>query len=263
MPRLLGYPKHGAAKTVYLLLSNLALCFPVHSSLDLQQRRFLELASHDFFQVDLPTLELDIICTVFLFTLLIFRRGFELMTTSNRLIDIRHRVRTTAFHEAGNTFAAVHFGIPFSKVWILKRTDYENRQGEILGELTRVTPIHIPNYVGKLEEAKAEATLAFCGPLAECLAFPNQLDPALQTDNLSDLKVAWSFLRFATKLSNPTTQGDLTLPDSYVEKLLNECGRIAEGVVDGNIAAITRIAEALLKKWELSSDDVREVIAIS
>lgn len=182
------------------------------------------------------------------------------------MIDVRHRVRTTAFHEAGHTLAALHFGIPFLKVWILKRTDHEIREGEILGQLTRVTHVNKPDYFGKLDEAKAEAVLAFCGPLAECFAYPGQLDPGLQTDNLGDLIDARSILRFATTPCTPTNPNpfrdeDLARTASQVDRLLNECGRAAEVLVNGNRDAITRIADALLAQWDVPADEVRRIVA--
>jgi len=181
------------------------------------------------------------------------------------MIPIRHRVRTTAFHEAGHTFAAVHFGIPFLKVWILRRTDSENRAGEILGQLTRITPVNKPDYFGKIDEAKAEAILAFCGPLAECFAYPGQLDPGLQTDNLNDLIDARSIIRFATTPSTPTNQNpfrdeDLASTKPQVDQLLNECGRDAEVLVNGNRCAITRLAEALLVQWDIPAEEVKRLV---
>lgn len=175
------------------------------------------------------------------------------------MISIRHRVRTTAFHEAGHTFAAVHFGIPFLNVWILRRTDYENRAGESLGQLTRINPVNKADYFGKIDEAKAEAILAFCGPLAECFAYPGQLDPGLQTDDLTDAR---SILRFATTPCTPTNQNpfldeDLNSTKTQVDQLLNECGHAAEALVNENRYAITRLAEALLAQWRIPAEEVK------
>ena len=187
------------------------------------------------------------------------------LASVTRVIPIRHRVRTTAFHEAGHTFAAVHFGIPFLNVWILQRTDYENRAGENLGQLTRITPVNKSDYFGKIDEAKAEATLAFCGPLAECLAYPGQLDPGLQTDNQNDWIDARSILRFATTPCTPTNHNpfrdeDLNATKTQVDQLLNECGHTAEALVNENREAITRLAEALLAQWDISAEEVKRLM---
>ena len=181
------------------------------------------------------------------------------------MIPIPYRVRSTAFHEAGHTFAAVHFGIPFSKVWLLRRTDFEVRENETLGQLTRITPVNKPDYFGKLEAAKQEAVLAFSGPLAECFAHPGLQDPGLQTHNIGDLTVARSILRFATtpctpENENPFRDEDLAQTSQFVDQLLNECGKAAEVLVNGNQAAITRIADALLARWELSADEVLQLM---
>lgn len=181
------------------------------------------------------------------------------------MIPLRHRVRTTAFHEAGHAFAAVHFRIPFLKVWILRRTDYENRVGEILGQVTRITPVNKPDFFGKISEAKTEAILALCGPLAEPCAFPGQLDPGLQNENRNDLFEARSILRFATTPCIQTNQSpfreeDLNSTKPQVDRLLDECGLTAETLVVRNVDAITRLAEALLAQWEIPAEEVKQLV---
>ncbi len=180
------------------------------------------------------------------------------------MIPFRFRVRTTAFHEAGHAIAALEFGIPFSKVSILKRTDFENRSGESLGQLTRISPVNKPDYFGRLEEAKAEAVLAFCGPLAECLAYGELKDPDLAGSNLGDFKDARSILRFATTPCIPTnpdpfSPADIARTQAQVDELLNECGRVAEQLVKTNESTIQRIAEALLDHWDVPADEVKQL----
>lgn len=177
------------------------------------------------------------------------------------MIDFRHRLRTTAFHEAGHTIAAVHYGIPFSKVWILKRTDFEDRSCETLGQLTRITPVYKPNYFGKLDDAKAEAVLAFCGPIAECLAYTELNDPDFAGTNQGDFHDARSILRFATTPCTPTNPdpflpADLARTQLQVGQLLSDCGRAAEQLVKAKEATIRRIAEALLDHWEVPAEEV-------
>src|SRR5258706_92573 len=106
-------------------------------------------------------------------------------------------LRSTAFHEAGHAVAAVLKRIAFSKVWILRRKDSDPvPQNVELGQLTRVTPINKPDFVGKVDKAKVEAIQAFAGPIAECLAYPG-MQPDWQL-NIGDFIEARSVLRFAT-----------------------------------------------------------------
>ncbi|WP_422930126.1 hypothetical protein [Singulisphaera sp. PoT] len=179
------------------------------------------------------------------------------------MIDIRHWVETTAFHEAGHAMAAAHYGIPFSKVWILKRTNFEIRCGEILGQLIRINAIDKPSFFGRVEDAKAEAVLSFCGPLAECRPYPpGCLHPDFGSANLNDWLDARSILRFATTPCSkeglePFKEDDLQQTKSLVDELLNECGSEAMRLVSKNLPAIERIARGLLSHWELMPSEVQ------
>ena len=105
-------------------------------------------------------------------------------------------LKATAYHEAGQTVAALVLGITFSKVWILNRKETDTfPDGVNIGEMTRPEPIHKPKFAGKLEEAKVEAIESFAGPIAEVLPWPDLKPNWHLNDN--DFQLARSFLRFA------------------------------------------------------------------
>jgi hypothetical protein len=179
------------------------------------------------------------------------------------MLDMRRlNLRSTAFHEAGHAVSALLKCIPFSRVWILHRKDSAPPpQGVPLGQLTRPTPVNKPDVAGKLDQAKVEAVQAFTGPIAEGLAYEG-MAPDWQL-NQDDFFTARSFIRFAiipfTISSGSATfaEADLRRTEAEVNRLLNECCQEAAKLVNEYRSAITRVAEALLARWELTADEVK------
>jgi hypothetical protein len=88
----------------------------------------------------------------------------------------RLNLLSISFHEAGLAVSAVLKNIPFSRVWILRRSDSDPVPKDVeLGELTRTTPVNKPDVAGKLDQAKIEAVQALTGPIAECLAYEGMM----------------------------------------------------------------------------------------
>ncbi len=175
------------------------------------------------------------------------------------MLDMRRlNLRSTAFHEAGHAVVALLKSIPFSKVWILRRSDADPVPKNVeLGQLTRVTPINKPSFFGRLADAKTEAAQAFSGPLAECQAYPD-MSP-------EDVNLAEGLLRFAIipcKVTNGEANFDpaevtRTLPQ--IQQMMQECCRHADFLTQANRASIERVAMSLLTKWKLTEDEVRDL----
>jgi hypothetical protein len=177
----------------------------------------------------------------------------------------RLNLRSTAFHEAGHAVAAILKGIRFSKVWLLRRNDADPvPQNVELGQLTRSKPVNKPDLVGKLDEAKAEAVLAMAGPIAECLAYPDDFGPDWKL-NAGDVEQAASCLRFASVAY--TVAGDRPIWDPVdhqrkagdLQRWLQECDQAAGQLVIANRGAIEKVAMELIAKWELTEDEVRNL----
>ena len=175
---------------------------------------------------------------------------------------LRLNLRSTAFHEAGHAVVALLKNIPFSKVWILRREDTDPVPQNIpLGQLTRAVPLNKPDFAGKLEEAKVEATQAFAGPIAECLAYP-EMKPDWELND-GDVKVARSVLRFATlpfTINNGMADFDPVagaMAESEMQWMLNECCQAAAVLVNENRERIEKVAMELLVRWELTEVEVR------
>jgi hypothetical protein len=181
------------------------------------------------------------------------------------VLDMRRLdLRSTAFHEAGHAVSAVLNGISFSRVWILQRRDSDPPpQNTPLGQLTRTTTVNKPDVAGKLTDAKVEAVQALAGPIAECLVYPG-MTPDWQL-NQDDLLTARSFIRFAIIPFTLADSGanfaeaDIKRTETEVNRLLNECYQGALDLVNDHQGAISKVAQALLLRWALTVDEVRDV----
>lgn len=175
------------------------------------------------------------------------------------MIDMRRmNLRSTSLHEAGHAVIALKSGILFSKTWILQRSDNDPLpQDSSLGQLTRPAIINKPDFVGRLDAAKAEAIVAFSGPIAECLAYTG-----MQPDwdlNKNDYFDARSFIRFATTpftVTSGRVDFDLKRTETLVNTILIECVQTASQRVNDNEDAIRKVASALLDRWELTQAEV-------
>src|SRR5262249_1668235 len=131
----------------------------------------------------------------------------------------------------------------------------------ILGQVTRT--LHKPDFIGKLEEAKAQVVQMLAGPFGECLAYP-ELKPLLSHTE-GDLFDGWSILRFAT--TPFTLQDGLPVFDlvehnqnaPLIQQTMNEALVEVQHLEMNNVAAITRVAESLLARWELTAAEVAEL----
>ena len=184
----------------------------------------------------------------------------------NDMPDMRRLdLRSTAFHEAGHAVSAHFHGIDYSRVWILRREDGAPvPKNTPLGQLTRTQPVQKNEFSGELELAKTEAIQALVGPIAECLAHPG-FQPDWQL-NCGDLNDARSFLRFAIvpfRIENGKatfTNADHNQAIPELDRILNECLQASLKFVNSQSAQIACVAEALLSRWELTKQDVNDLL---
>jgi hypothetical protein len=133
---------------------------------------------------------------------------------------------TTARHESGHAVAALHYGCPLNTVSI-------DRQGISLGRTQLAPP-----------ELMRDAVVIFCGPLA-------QLDS-------SDIKSGMSISVEGTDERDLRTLGNKF---GHLNEAIDEAiSFMSQSAVQAQIDAI---AEALIERTTLTSDDVRAISGFS
>jgi len=146
----------------------------------------------------------------------------------NRSVDRRY----TAYHEAGHAVIALRLGYEIRKVTIVPRRGSLGR-AEIRN---RTSPDDI--------------RISLAGALAEALVNPTPSD--IQDGSRTDWRNARRSTREFAALGfiGPREKGIL------IEELLQE----TRALVRRDKKAIARVAEALLKRWTLTGDDIKRIV---
>ena len=178
------------------------------------------------------------------------------------MID-RNDDRCTAFHEAGHAVAASVQGLPFSRVFMMRQVDSaQGTPGKLLGRLERNSSFLTA--AGKPKEAKKEVITSLAGPIAETFAYEG-LGVQLSA-NHPDMVDATKFVRYAFCRFTDNGDGTATFDGtdvkaklSILDREMKENVQAALHFADAHRNAITSVANALLKRGELTSEDVAEL----